>query len=260
MGIFTFVFCVFLWQNIQAHQKQETDFMERMTTSLVLQLETSSNLEHDLTFAERTYDFLLYLTEQNHVLFQSSTASESDIKPLIESFEDKQKQVLTVYQPDTEISQSSLNGILSFFAPDKKAYYGIQADIITKKGQNLALYIIKKATPSFDFFKEQLLFYIVAWLSVFLLVLILSKYLISKALKPTEKTLQSQKDFVAATSHELKAPLAVILASAECISEDVMLSDEAKNIPKSLIQNACECQSWCRTCFFFLHLMLIPGP
>ena len=228
MGIFTFVFCAFLWKNIQAHQKQEADFMERMATSLVFQLENSSNLEQDLTFAERTYDFLLYLTEQNHVLFQSSTASESDIKPFIESFENKQKQVLTVYQTDSEISQSSLNGILSFFAPDKKTYYGIQADIVTKKGQNLALYIIKKATPSFDFFKEQLLFYIGAWLSVFLLVLILSKYLISKALKPTAKTLQSQKEFVAAASHELKAPLAVILASAECIVEDAMLSDEAK--------------------------------
>ena len=47
-------------------------------------------------------------------------------------------------------------------------------------------------------------------------------------MQPTENSMQIQKEFIAAASHELKAPLAVILASAECISGDTNLSSEAK--------------------------------
>ncbi|RKI36769.1 sensor histidine kinase [bacterium D16-51] len=47
----------------------------------------------------------------------------------------------------------------------------------------------------------------------------MSYLLIKKALKPTEIILKSQKDFIASASHELKSPLAVILASAEKLKQ-----------------------------------------
>ena len=43
-------------------------------------------------------------------------------------------------------------------------------------------------------------------------------------MKPTKDTLQSQKEFIAAVSHELKSPLSVILTSAEYIGNDSSLS------------------------------------
>lgn len=91
----------------------------------------------------------------------------------------------------------------------------------------LELYAIKESTSSFTFLKEHLSFYLIVWLLVFIAILFLARFLINKAIKPTEHTLQSQKEFVASASHELKAPLAVILASAECIGNDTTLSLES---------------------------------
>ena len=59
-------------------------------------------------------------------------------------------------------------------------------------------------------------------------IALLSKILIGKAIKPTEKAMQSQKDFIAAVSHECKAPLAAILSSAEMIESVTVLPDTVK--------------------------------
>ena len=92
----------------------------------------------------------------------------------------------------------------------------------------LDFYAIKESTSSFTFLKEHLPFYLIVWLLVFIAILFLTRFLISKAIKPTEQTLRSQKEFIASASHELKAPLAVILASAECIDNDTTLSLKSK--------------------------------
>jgi len=60
-------------------------------------------------------------------------------------------------------------------------------------------------------------------------VFCLSKILIEKAVKPTEQAMQSQKDFIAAVSHECKAPLAAILSSAEMIESVPNIPDTIKN-------------------------------
>ena len=47
--------------------------------------------------------------------------------------------------------------------------------------------------------------------------MVVSRSLLKKAFTPSEEMIKSQKDFVAAASHELKSPLAVIMANAEAL-------------------------------------------
>lgn len=229
MSIFTLVFCLFINENIQSEKEDEINYFGRMATYLVLQLENSSNLNLDLEAAEQYYDFLLQLTEQNNsVIYTSPSAPDNNVDTLITSFEHERRNVLNEFSDNSPNTQSTLSGTLTFSTTDNRSYYGIDAEIITKDGKYLKLYIIKEATDSLTLLMKHLPFYVSTWIIVFILILLLTKFLISNAMKPTENALQSQKEFVAAASHELKAPLAVILSSAECINSDTSLSDESR--------------------------------
>ena len=226
MGIFTVVFCLFIHESIQSKKENEMNFFARMITYLVFQLENTDDAAGDLTLTGQTYDFTLLLKNNENAFIPVNTNhSNTDTNTLITLFEQELNKTSTDLLDNTHSSQS---GIFSFSTPDKHSYYGIQATAITKNMDILDFYAIKESTSSFTFLKEHLPFYLIVWLLVFIAILFLTRFLISKAIKPTEQTLRSQKEFIASASHELKAPLAVILASAECIGNDTTLSLESK--------------------------------
>lgn len=201
-------------------------FFTRIITYLVFQLENTDDAAGDLTLTGQTYDFTLLLKNNENAFIPVNTNhSNTDTNTLITLFEQELNKTSTDLLDNTHSSQS---GIFSFSTPDKHSYYGIQATAITKNMDILDFYAIKESTSSFTFLKEHLPFYLIVWLLVFIAILFLTRFLISKAIKPTEQTLRSQKEFIASASHELKAPLAVILASAECIGNDTTLSPESK--------------------------------
>lgn len=57
------------------------------------------------------------------------------------------------------------------------------------------------------------------WLGMLVTLFFISRFLIQKALAPVQSAMKSQREFIAAASHELKAPLAVIQANAETAQE-----------------------------------------
>lgn len=226
MSIFTVVFCLFIHESIQSKKENEMYFFTRMITYLVFQLENTDDAAGDLTLTGQTYDFTLLLkNNQNAFIPVNTNHSNTDTNTLITLFEQELNKTSTDLLDNTHSSQS---GIFSFSTPDKHSYYGIQATAITKNMDILDFYAIKESTSSFTFLKEHLPFYLIVLLLVFIAILFLATFLINKAIKPTKQTLQSQKEFIASASHELKAPLAVILASAECIGNDTTLSLESK--------------------------------
>lgn len=222
MSIFTVVFCLFIHESIQSKKENEMYFFTRIITYLVFQLENTDDAAGDLTLTGQTYDFTLLLKNNENAFIPVNTNHSNT---LITLFEQELNKTSTDLLDNTHSSQS---GIFSFSTPDKHSYYGIQATAITKNMDILDFYAIKESTSSFTFLKEHLPFYLIVWLLVFIANLFLTRFLISKAIKPTEQTLRSQKEFIASASHELKAPLAVILASAECIGNDTTLSLESK--------------------------------
>lgn len=226
MGIFTLVFCLFINENLQAKKEAELNFFTRMTTYLVFQLENTSNIKQDMELYGQSYHLTLLLShnEQSFVPV-TLTSSETDVSTLVEAFEQELSKTST---NSADYIHSSQSGIFTFSTSKEHSFYGIQADIVTQNMDQLTVYVIREATSSLTFLKKQFSFYFTIWVLVFAAILLLSNFLINKALKPTQQTLESQKEFVAAASHELKAPLAVILSSAECIKEEPSLGIKAK--------------------------------
>ena len=62
--------------------------------------------------------------------------------------------------------------------------------------------------------------YLCVYLVVIVLVVLVSNALVTKALEPMSENDKRQKEFIAAASHELKSPLAVIKANAEALESE----------------------------------------
>ena len=70
--------------------------------------------------------------------------------------------------------------------------------------------------------------YSAAWVFALAGVLVIMRFLLKKAFMPTERVLKSQKDFVATASHELKSPLAVMIANTDVLLENKSLDETAR--------------------------------
>lgn len=77
------------------------------------------------------------------------------------------------------------------------------------------------------------LLYAGLWLMGSALLALISYWLVGKALAPTAQALRQQKEFIAAASHELRSPLAVVKTSLQAMNEGLPPERQEK-----LLQNA----------------------
>lgn len=98
-------------------------------------------------------------------------------------------------------------------------YCGIH-DVFQVSGSKYNLIFIAPQSTLWEIIKNDCSWYPFVWLGIFLLMYLMSRLLIRKAVEPVEAAIKSQKRFIAAASHELKAPLSVIQANTETLYVD----------------------------------------
>lgn len=99
---------------------------------------------------------------------------------------------------------------------ESETYYGIQMSLYGPEG-SCALILIYPLSGVRDILLKDCRLYPLLWLLALASMHAMSRFLIGRALLPVEASVKSQKEFIAAASHELKAPLAVIQANAEAL-------------------------------------------
>ena len=232
MFIFSIVFCLMIHENIKAKRKSELAYFNRMATTLVLQLEHESDYQTCLNLYEEQRDmYFQILSNTGHSLYQSEYLKNNT--DIIDTF----LTTLLDTEGDFTFSSSSLrdyyysrqSAVYTIKAINGKNHYCVYSMIITARDKTYTVAAIKECSNFVTIIKPELGYYFCIWCGVFACVFCLSKILIEKAVKPTEQAMQSQKDFIAAVSHECKAPLAAILSSAEMIESVPNIPDTIKN-------------------------------
>ena len=215
MVIVTGVIGLSFSNHVNASEAAEVTFLQRMTALIVNQLEEEgANAKEVLSAYEKDMSVSSKLTDAyGELLYESGTGLE-DIEGQLNNVG---MQIVT-YSAEEEGNQAKLpavEGMVEMKGNHYERYLINLAHFTSEDDTNNSLTLVYEQTPIFQMFLEQLPMYLAIWIVTLLCVSLVSRFLLKKALEPTERVMQSQKEFVASASHELKAPLAVIVANVE---------------------------------------------
>ena len=215
MVIVTGVIGLSFSNHLNASEAAEVTFLQRMTVLIVNQLEEEgANAKEVLSAYEKDMSVSSKLTDAyGELLYESRTGLE-DIEGQLNNVG---MQIVT-YSAEEEGNQAKLpavEGMVEMKGNHYERYLINLAHFTSEDDTNNSLTLVYEQTPIFQMFLEQLPMYLAIWIVTLLCVSLVSRFLLKKALEPTERVMQSQKEFVASASHELKAPLAVIVANVE---------------------------------------------
>ena len=233
MLVFSIVFCLLIQQNIKEKRKNSIAYLNRMASMLIFSMEQNSDYREILSDYEKSswlgYSFRL-LSDTDPLLYQSKNLE--NCSEIIDTFLDTLRQHQSYALSPLELKgciRSCQSAAYTIRMPDGKNYDCIYCEIVTGYGITFGLSIVKESDSFASLLLPELKFYICIWCGVFLFIIFLSRILARITVKPTEAAIQSQKDFIAAVSHECKAPLAAILSSAEMIESEPDIPDTIKN-------------------------------
>ena len=214
MAIVTGVIGFSFSNHVKASEAAQVTLLQRMTSLIVSQLEEEgADPEEVLSAYEKDMSITSKLTDAyGELLYESGTGLE-DIEGQLNNVE---MQIIT-YSKEGEDGQAELpasEGVAEVEGNHHERYL-LNLTHFTSGDKKHSLTLVYEQTPIFQMFLEQLPMYLAVWILTLLCVSLVSRFLLKKAFEPTERMMQSQKEFIASASHELKAPLAVIVANVE---------------------------------------------
>ena len=222
MLIITSIMMILCKNYIRMEQSNEIIFFQKMATQMIYQFEDSSQDFESIAdfYHEYRHSIFCYIQDTSgKMIYQTDSDFPTDADTLLERFRIQTgKEDIFIITNDKKPTTDQ-SGIFEFHGTRNDEYLGILATIVMPNNTDYHLSLIYRQQSLFDILTKQAFLYVSLWFLSLIAVSIMSHFLIKKALEPTEVMLKSQKDFIASASHELKSPLAVILANAEKLEQ-----------------------------------------
>ena len=222
MLIITSIMIILCNNYVHMEQSSEVLLFQRMVTQMIYRLEENNqNFESIVdSYHEYKYPIFCYIQDTSgRMIYRTDSDFPTDTDALLERFRTQAGKEDTFIITNDNKPATDQSGVFMFNGTKNDDYLGILATIVTPNDTAYHLSLIYRQQSLFDILTKQAFLYVSLWCLSLIAVTIMSHLLIKKALKPTEVMLKSQKDFIASASHELKSPLAVILANAEKLEQ-----------------------------------------
>ena len=222
MLIITSIMMILCKNYIHMEQSNEIIFFQKMATQMIYQFEDSSQDFKSIAdfYHEYRHSIFCYIQDTSgKMIYQTDSDFPTDADTLLERFRIQTGKEDTFIITNDKKPTTDQSGIFEFHGTRNDEYLGILATIVMPNNTAYHLSLIYRQQSLFDILTKQAFLYVSLWFLSLIAVTIMSHFLIKKALEPTEVMLKSQKDFIASASHELKSPLAVILANAEKLEQ-----------------------------------------
>ena len=241
MLIITAIMIILCNNYVHMEQSNEVILFQRMVTQMMYQFEDNSQNFKSIADSYHEYKSPIFCCIQDtsgKMVYQTDSDFPTDVDTLLERFRTQTDKEDTFIITNDNKPATDQSGVFMFNGTKNDDYLGILATIITPNNTAYHLSLIYRQQSLLDILTKQAFLYVSLWCLSLIAVTTMSYLLIKKALKPTEVMLKSQKDFIASASHELKSPLAVILANAEKL-EQLQIDNTEFRKPVKILDKEC---------------------
>lgn len=216
--ILTLVVSGLLIYNLRVSEKDALQTFQNQIVAVASRMQYGTTISRSWLAQTEASEKLIIHIEENRTpfLYSGSWVPATDRQTLIElAREEALKENLdpAVRPVSSSVIQSS---VFTVTGEHKDSYYGTILVFPTAKGYQ-SLTLLGYRTPGIVLIKDQgprfLLFDILGIAALFFV----SWYFVGKSLEPVEMSRKRQNEFIAAASHELRSPLAVIESSVTAI-------------------------------------------
>ena len=189
---------------------------QRMAFLLIYQLEGDiTDAPQVLADYEREMGIASRLVCQNGDVLYSSDAVD------VAALEEKLDRTMSVTPlKNSEADAASGQGGIVSVADNNGRYSLIPATVLAHDGQRYRLTLAAPETGVWTFLAPELPQVLLLWCIACAVIALTTHLLLRRAFAPAEAMIDRQKAFVAAASHELKSPLAVIVANTDLLAEE----------------------------------------
>ena len=239
MLIITLILAFSFWNTYQSSQTADITYIQRMASLIIYQLEADTESPGTvLSDYEKQMNVYTALSDsEGTLLYQSDADFPTNFSILLHEAE-QSIGIENAAGSSAAGQVTEQGGYIELEGMHHDHYYVIPATVSTQGGDSLSLTLVYPKSSGLELFLGQAPLYLCIWIGSFCIIVFISRFLLKKAFAPSEEMIKSQKDFVAAASHELKAPLAVIMANTEAL-QDMQELDAQSQVCLDVIDAEC---------------------
>lgn len=214
-GLVLMAACLFAYSSAKIETKVKyDDSFEYQSQTLSVFLAGTRRLEYRQFYRmEQESGMYIYFYDGGTPLYFADTYTENS-KEVFDAFYIKLQEEF----PQTDLTGSNGNEPVSHkleFSYENEDFIGKYVSAPANSRQWYSFFLMRPMTEQKAEIKQLGYTYALIFAVGLLVLLVISWLLARLAVKPVEKAHKEQIDFIAAASHELKSPLAVIMASAD---------------------------------------------
>lgn len=235
MLAFTIMELLMVGNTVARVQESEMIFVGNMCDSIIEQIKDGVGINDPnlLSYVTKFHGWVYISNGISEISSVESFVTSSDI--LIKQMKSGNMLLSTTVESNANIEMATRTIYLISETQNEK-YCGVN-DAFQASGTEYNLILIVPQSTPWEIIKSYCSWYPLVWLGMLLLMYFMSRILIGKAVEPVEATIKSQKRFIAAASHELKAPLSVIQANTETLCIDQ--ADTASQKKQKVVLDEC---------------------